>query len=165
MRLVESADHAPGIADMLWSEIEGLKNLAPSPSGMVETWRGLAAVIPIRNGGDALIGVVRQDNAPPFAASQREAFGLLIPHMARTLRFQRMLSSSREEGCLTPLPRRQCEVLTLGAQGLRSKEIAARMGLSVRTVEHHFTAAAQRLKTRGRSQTIATAIELGLITP
>lgn len=38
---------------------------------------------------------------------------------------------------LAPLTERQCEVLALTARGLRAKQIAYRLGLSVRTVEKH----------------------------
>lgn len=81
--------------------------------------------------------------------------------MARAFRFQRLFSTRDQRLELSP---RQTEILTLGARGLRSKEIAERLDLSVRTVEHHFTAAAKRLNARGRSQAIATALDLGLIT-
>lgn len=36
-----------------------------------------------------------------------------------------------------PLTSRQCEVLVLTARGLRAKQVADRLGLSVRTIEKH----------------------------
>lgn len=38
---------------------------------------------------------------------------------------------------LAPLTERQCEVLALTADGLRAKQVAYRLGLSVRTIEKH----------------------------
>ncbi len=37
----------------------------------------------------------------------------------------------------SPLTLRQCEVIALTARGLRAKQIAYRLGLSVRTIEKH----------------------------
>jgi DNA-binding NarL/FixJ family response regulator len=109
------------------------------------------------------IETVQFDDAPHFTEEARAAFRLLIPHMARALELCRQVAAKKKGGLPLTLSPRQREILGLAAQGLRSKEIAARLGLSVRTVEHHFTAAARQLKARGRSQAIATALDLGLI--
>ena len=61
-----------------------------------------------------------------------------------------------EKGCsdLTP---RQCEVISLLAAGLTSKEIGERMGLSTRTVEMHVGRLLQRLGCRTRPEAVAIA--------
>ena len=115
--------------------------------------------------GTTRIAAMRSRDAQPFSDDERDIFSLLVPHMKRALNFRRQLAAKDCSGPVFTLSPRQREILTFGAQGLRSKEIAARLELSVRTVEHHFTAAATRLNARGRSQAIATALDMGLIEP
>lgn len=114
--------------------------------------------------GCTRIEMSRADDGNDFTEDERRAFSLLAPHLERAINFGRQLSRDKGLPSFT-LSSRQQQILRLGAQGLRSKEIAARLNLSVRTVEHHFTAAARQLKARGRSQAIATALEFGLIAP
>jgi DNA-binding NarL/FixJ family response regulator len=63
---------------------------------------------------------------------------------------------------LTP---RQTDVLQLLAEGLTSKEIADRIGLSTRTVEMHVSRLLQRLHCRTRPEAIRTALERGWLQP
>jgi DNA adenine methylase len=126
--------------------------------------RCLTATLRLDGGMTAGIGLMRGVDAPPFGPADREMFALFIPHLERALRLQRRFAPANSGGTQFHLSPRQREVLTLGFQGLRSKEIATRLGLSVRTVEHHFTEAAVGLNASGRSQAIAIAVDLGLIT-
>jgi len=57
---------------------------------------------------------------------------------------------------------RQNEVLQLLAEGLTTKEIAARLGLRPRTVSMHITAIKRLLNTQTRAQLIGRAAALGL---
>ena len=61
-------------------------------------------------------------------------------------------------GGLTP---RQVDVLTLVAEGLSNAEIADRLVLSVRTVDHHVAAILQKLDSHSRSEAVGRAAELG----
>ncbi len=63
---------------------------------------------------------------------------------------------------LTP---RQREVLNLLAGGLRSREIANKLNLSVRTVEAHRQALMQAFQVRNSVELVNAATRLGLITP
>ena len=57
---------------------------------------------------------------------------------------------------------RQADVLQYLAEGLSTKEIAVRMGLTPRTVHMHIAALKQRLGASTRAQSVMTAASLGL---
>lgn len=61
------------------------------------------------------------------------------------------------------LTARELDVLALLSQGLRNAEIAARLYLSPKTVEHHVTAVLAKLHAHNRAEAIAAAARLGLI--
>jgi DNA-binding NarL/FixJ family response regulator len=63
---------------------------------------------------------------------------------------------------LTP---RQREVLRLLAEGCRAKEIAARLGLSVRTVETHKYELMHLLELDSTADLVKFAIRQGITTP
>jgi DNA-binding NarL/FixJ family response regulator len=63
----------------------------------------------------------------------------------------------------TPLTPRQQEVLRLIAQGVNTKEIAHRLGLSVKTVETHRTEIMERLEIRDVAGLTRYAIRKGLV--
>ena len=60
---------------------------------------------------------------------------------------------------------RQVEVLRLAGIGLSGKQIARRLGISVRTVEDHFSALRQRTGVRSQGQLIAYWTAAGLVKP
>lgn len=61
------------------------------------------------------------------------------------------------------LTERECEVLEGVARGERSKEIAARLGISLRTVGAHLTSIYTKLNVDCRASAVAVAIERGLL--
>jgi DNA-binding CsgD family transcriptional regulator len=58
---------------------------------------------------------------------------------------------------------RQLEVLRLLAEGLSNAEIAARLSLSAKTVEHHVSALLAKLGVGSRRQAVAAARRLGVV--
>jgi DNA-binding CsgD family transcriptional regulator len=60
------------------------------------------------------------------------------------------------------LTARELEVLALVAQGLRNAEIAERLFLAQKTVDHHVSAILRKLKVPTRGQASAEAVRLGL---
>jgi site-specific recombinase XerD/DNA-binding CsgD family transcriptional regulator len=63
------------------------------------------------------------------------------------------------------LTARQAEVLRLAGWGLSGKQIAHHLGISVRTVEDHFSAMRQRTGARSQGELIACGTAAGLVKP
>ena len=57
---------------------------------------------------------------------------------------------------------REVDVLKHVAGGLTDKEIAARLGISPRTVHNHLNHAFQKLEAANRTQAVLSAMRLGL---
>jgi DNA-binding NarL/FixJ family response regulator len=68
-------------------------------------------------------------------------------------------TARRNAANLTP---RELEVLALVIQGLQNAEIAERLFLSPRTVEHHVAAILRKLDVRTRGQAGVKAARLGI---
>jgi DNA-binding CsgD family transcriptional regulator len=105
---------------------------------------------------------------------QVEALGLLEKLGAHTVA-SKLHQALRDRG--VPVPRlrrkvqpaagltpRQTEVLTLLADELTNAEIADRLFLSRRTVEHHVAAVMAKLGAKTRLEAVATATQQGLLT-
>jgi DNA-binding CsgD family transcriptional regulator len=71
-------------------------------------------------------------------------------------------ATTANPGALTS---RELEVVALLACGLRNGEIAQRLVLSTRTVEHHVSAILGKLGVRSRAEAAAAALRLGLNKP
>ena len=63
-----------------------------------------------------------------------------------------------------PLPEREREILQLLAEGLRTEEVAARVGLSAETVKADTKRAIHRLEATGRVHAVANALRRSYIT-
>ena len=63
--------------------------------------------------------------------------------------------------CCVQFPRRQQEILALVAEGLCDKEIAARLGVSTRTVRTHLERIYQRYSIHSRSAAVALWLRNG----
>lgn len=62
-----------------------------------------------------------------------------------------------------PLSRRQCEIVVLIAQGLTSRQIAKRLGITLRTAETHRAAIMQRLDLHTTAELVRFAVQHGLL--
>ena len=106
----------------------------------------------------------------------RSGFGLGLPE--NRLRASRqgalvvvMLSAGGAEPAAGPadgegrplLSRRTLEVLHGLAEGLTTRQIAARLGLSPRMVQYHVSEIKRRLGARSRAQSVSRAQSLGMV--
>jgi DNA-binding NarL/FixJ family response regulator len=71
--------------------------------------------------------------------------------------------SAEADGPFFMLSKRQCEVLTLAAQGCTDGEIARRLVVSEYTVRDHWSVARERLGAVNRCHAVAIALVAGLI--
>src|SRR5215469_8824126 len=95
---------------------------------------------------------------------------LLQPEMvARLLKAKSAPTASSPTRARTPnIPRfseRELEILAAIARGERSKEIAARLGLTRRTIETYLTNIYLKLEVDSRAAAVAVALEQGLLKP
>ncbi len=70
--------------------------------------------------------------------------------------------AARDDSKLSPLSRREREVLTLVSTGASNKEIAAGLVISLNTVERHLSNVYTKLGVRGRADATAYAVRAGL---
>ena len=87
----------------------------------------------------------------------------LSPAISRYLVEDYVRRGSIERGPLDRLTPRQREVLQLIAEGNTTKAIAAKLGLSTKTVETHRAQLMERLDTRDIAALVRLAIRLGLV--
>jgi two-component system NarL family response regulator len=76
--------------------------------------------------------------------------------------FGRQASALEERHRTAALSEREREVLTLVAQGLKYKEVAAKLFLSERTIKYHMGQILERLHLKNRAQVVEYARRTGL---
>jgi len=117
---------------------------------------GASGYVPKRVSPDDLLTAIR-------VAAAGEVF--LHPVVASTLvqDYLRLARSGAEKESFDGLTPRQQEVLTLIAEGLPNREIAERLGISVKTVERHRENIMERLNLHSRTDLVKYALRKGLI--
>ena len=143
-------DDAPAwIAEPYRAQIDG------DTSAAVEAWRERGcpyeAARTLADAGDeAALAELDALGARPAADALRRRLGIRGPRAA-----------TRENSA--GLTARELDVLGLLAQGLRNGEIAERLYLSTRTVDHHVSAILRKLQARSRAEATAVAMQRGLV--
>jgi DNA-binding CsgD family transcriptional regulator/tetratricopeptide (TPR) repeat protein len=105
------------------------------------------------------LGIIEQLGAGPLGAIVRQRLRELgvrgVPRGPRT--------STRENPA--GLTSRELQVLTLLVKGHTNTELANRLHVSIRTVDHHVSSILEKLEVRSRTEAVAAAFGLGIIKP
>jgi DNA-binding CsgD family transcriptional regulator len=104
-----------------------------------------------------------------FADLQRLGARAAAARVARTLRERgvrdlRQGPRSATLGNVAGLTARELEVLALVAEGMRNSQIAARLVVSRKTVDHHVSAILRKLDAGTRTEAVAEAGRTGILT-
>jgi two-component system response regulator NreC len=117
---------------------------------------GASGYVPKRAAPDDLVAAIR-------TVQRGDVF--LYPSLAKTLvqDYLRKVRSTGEPDIGERLTPREQEVLTLIAEGLRNREIAEALSISVKTVSRHRENIMRKLNLHDRVELVKYAIEKGLI--
>lgn len=151
-----------------WSEM--LRGRKVSPRGdevmgfarEIQMINGFTKRVQLDGGGVAVVmaaGVTIAES-PVARAAFRMAFDVFANE---GVRLRRMTPAEDAEMRDVLLSSAQMKVLALRAEGLRVKQIAARLGRHPKTIETHVTAILRRLEARNMIEAIKTATRLKLI--
>jgi DNA-binding NarL/FixJ family response regulator len=124
------------------------------PDLPTEVGRGVLGLFSKNETAEALSIAIRQ-------LARGEAY--LSPALALSLLQSKQSQEGLPEVELSSLTEREREVLGLLAEGLSNKAIAARLYLSVRTVDGHLSNLYARLGVRSRTEAMRLAIEHDLV--
>ncbi len=95
-------------------------------------------------------------------ASPRSRLGLTQLGVTAFLAARKLLETPKAQG-EAQLSKREIEVLQWIAAGKRGADVAATLGLSVRTVENHLRRIRERLRVKTTAQAISAATRLGIL--
>ena len=104
--------------------------------------------------GQELISAIR-------AVSRGES--VLQPSIAEKIMLRMSSQTESQEAVTDLLSEREFEVLRLAAKGLPNKEIARRMGLSIRTVHSHLANIFMKMHVGSRTEAVLQALRQGMI--
>ena len=136
--------------------------------------RGAAAAVPLWWRGEVIgVNVAFAGRRRRFTTAEVDAFELLtqsvasavvtagavVPSLAGLLRPRP--PGTRPAASPASLTRRETDVLGLLVGGLSDREIAARLGISPKTVEKHVGAVLRKTGTAGRTAAVVHALERG----
>lgn len=141
--------------------------LAGDPIAAAAAWRELGCVY------EAAMAMAHSDSADALSQAHSELLRLgakvpaaFVAHRLRDLGVTAMARGPRPSTAANPagLTRREVEVLELVAQGLSNPEVARRLFLSSKTVDHHVSAILGKLGAPSRQEAARSAATLGLLT-
>jgi DNA-binding CsgD family transcriptional regulator/tetratricopeptide (TPR) repeat protein len=157
-----------GVVDDVPPDVEGPWGLL-----LVGDWRGAAAAWDAANRPyEAALARSEADDEDALRAALDELYRLdarpLSTMVARRLRDLGVRDIPRGPRRSTlaneaQLTSRELDVLTLVSDGLRNADVAERLFVSRRTVDHHVSAILRKLSVRTRGEAVATAARLGLL--
>ena len=77
--------------------------------------------------------------------------------------FQELSLQNESKPFLSPLTRREMEILDRVAQGMLNKQIAIQLGISEQTIKNHVTSILRKLNANARTEAVVLALKHGLI--
>lgn len=77
--------------------------------------------------------------------------------------FQELTSQSDTRDLISPLTRREIEILQLIAEGYLNKQIAAELDISEQTIKNHVTSILRKLNANARTEAVVIGIKQGII--
>jgi two-component system response regulator DegU len=77
--------------------------------------------------------------------------------------FQELSRQSETQPFVSPLTRREMEILDYMAQGLLNKQIAFQLDISEQTIKNHVTSILRKLNANARTEAVVLALRQGLI--
>ena len=72
--------------------------------------------------------------------------------------------SLQSETVISPLTRRETEILNYIAQGYLNKQIAAELDISAQTIKNHVTSILRKLNANARTEAVVLALKQGILT-
>lgn len=136
----------PGLADLVLAEYQRLARQPATPVGV-----------------PTLSVVGRHDPVPLHSARDQPLPGQPLPgHQVFGQQVSGQRVSAQPSGQVPRLTERETEVLQLVAEGLTSRQVATRLGLSHRTVENHVQSTMRKLQLHSRIGLVRYAISQGL---
>jgi len=139
--------------------IAAIRQQAPRTRVLVVTMHEEAAYVRSALDAGAAGYVVKHVDGNALVAAIRSVHrGRILVNVSRT-------ADSQSAAPSVPLSRRECEVLTLLAQGHSNRAVADRLELSVKTVETYRTRLGHKLGLRTRADLFRYAVETGLLDP
>jgi DNA-binding CsgD family transcriptional regulator len=114
----------------------------------------------VLNEPDGQIGTVCHYRAsgPDAIREHAERVGIPVDDVVEVAELVVMLPDAAAD-----LTARERQVLGLVAEGMRNRDIAERLVVSVRTVDHHVAAIMRKLRARSRGAAVVEARRLGLL--
>jgi len=79
-------------------------------------------------------------------------------------KFQELSNQDETKELLSPLTKRETEILEYIAEGLLNKQIAFELDISEQTIKNHVTSILRKLNANARTEAVVIAIKRGIIT-
>ncbi|MGK9170034.1 helix-turn-helix transcriptional regulator [Inquilinus limosus] len=121
-----------------------------------------------RRGLAAHLSLWRSRRRPEWGQEEIRLLQHLGPHFGRALKIQLRLAAASARGPDAPAPLltpRERDCLAWIARGASSKQAARGLALSVHTVNEYVASARRKLRANSRSEAVANALSLGLLSP
>jgi NarL family two-component system response regulator YdfI len=115
---------------------------------------GVKAILPRDSGMDEILSAIQAAHA---------GLVLLDPEVTQNLAARIRTPSTQSATALDDLTPREIEVLRMLAEGLGTREMAARLGISDHTVKFHISSILDKLGAATRTEAVTMGIRMGII--